>query len=162
MTKKIVTTIAVTFIFIACNNHSNETKTTVTKTDIVSKSSEKQTTNPGINDFVGIYISGQKEDGNDWVEIEIENLEKQDSCKITVDTKVINGRKNCTFQKVGIYKNDTIFINTTDWKKPVTVILTRKDNKITFDAIEKEDGDRYVLNYYCNGGGSLIGDYTKK
>lgn len=67
----------------------------------------------------------------------------------------------CNFNKIGIVRNDTLFIETTDWKKPVTAYIVKKDDKIIFDVIEKEEDDRYVLSYYCSGGGSLIVEYTK-
>lgn len=160
MNKVIVTSFIAIIFLIACNKQTQQKDKTTSMEE--TKDVKNSTPQKSINDFVGTYLSGQKEGGNDWVEVKIEDLKNQDSCKITVDSKERNGRKGCTFDKTGILKNDTIFIQTTDWKKPVTVIITRKDTKISIDAIEKEDGDRYVLNYYCNGGGSLIGDYTKQ
>lgn len=160
MKKTILTSVIAITALVACNNQAK----TKENTSVAEETEEVKSvaSNENMNDFAGTYLSGQKEGGHDWIEIKIEDLKNQDSCKITVDAKEINGRKGCTFDKVGVLKNDTIFIQTTDWKKPVTVIITKKDNKIFVDAIEKEDGDRYVLNYYCNGGGSLIGDYTKQ
>lgn len=160
MKKVILTSLIAINLLVACNSQTAKKDNTSVSEE--AKEMTSVVSNEKMNDFVGTYLSGQKEGGHDWVEIKIEDLKSQDSCKITVDAKERNGKKGCTFDKVGVLKNDTIFIQTTDWKKPVTVIITKKDNKISVDAIEKEDGDRYVLNYYCNGGGSLIGDYTKQ
>lgn len=124
------------------------------------KESSPSTSN--ISNFEGTYITGKKEGGNYWVEVNIKSLKNQDSCRIVVDSKKVNNREGCVFNKLGLLKNDTIFIKTTDWKRPVTVIITKKMDKITIDAIEKETDDRFVLGWYCSGGGSLIGDYVKK
>ena len=122
---------------------------------------KRSSSRSNISDFEGVYLDGKKEGGNYWIEVTIKNLKNQNSCRILVDSKRINERKGCEFNKIGILKNDTIFIKTTDWKRPVTVIITKKMNKITIDAIEKETDDRFVLAWYCLGGGSLIGDYVK-
>ncbi|SNB30199.1 conserved hypothetical protein [Flavobacterium psychrophilum] len=123
---------------------------------------EKTPSASNMSNFEGTYIYGKKEGASDWVEINIKSLKNQDSCSIVVNSKTINNKKGCEFNKLGLLKNDTIFIKTTDWKRPVTVIITKKTNKITIDAIEKQTDDRFVLNWYCSGGGSLIGDYIKK
>ncbi len=142
-------------LFVGCNNQSKQ-KSLSTKTTMQSEETKSLA-----SEFVGTYISGQKEDGHFWVEVEIADL-GNDSCKVVVNSKELKGRECCSFSDIGKVQNDTIFLYLTDWKRPVTAIITKKDNDITFDVIEKEDGDRYVLNFYCCGGGSLMGDYSKK
>ncbi|ENA1814289.1 hypothetical protein ABF174_000892 [Flavobacterium psychrophilum] len=114
------------------------------------------------NKFEGIYISGSKERNEFWSEVKIEKINNSDSCNVIVSSQVIKSKECCSFSKSGIIRNDTLFIETTDWKKPVTVFITKNVNTITFDVIEKAEDDRFVLNWYCCGGGSLIGDYELK
>lgn len=146
-------------LLIACN--SNQTKNNSTTEIEQQKISDKPTNKNTQVDFSGSYLSGNKTDGSDWTEVNIESLKGGDSFQVSVDAKERKGKKSCNFNKIGIVRNDTLFIETTDWKKPVTAYIVKKEDKIIFDVIEKEEDDRYVLSYYCSGGGSLIGEYTK-
>jgi hypothetical protein len=108
--------------------------------------------------FEGTYLAGKKSDY--WVTVKIEKLDIQDRYAIMITSKEIKEQQTCQFNKTGYLNNDTIFIKITDWKRPVTAIITKKNKTISIDVIKKLSDDQFALMYYCNGGASLIGKYT--
>ncbi|OCB76517.1 hypothetical protein [Flavobacterium crassostreae] len=162
MTKSILIFILATFCVFSCQkNTPNNHKIPATDVVAVPKKDTSNTTTAKTTHFEGKYLYGKKQGGAYWIEVKITDLKNQQHYNVTVQSKEIKGKSCCRFNKTGTLKNDTLFIKTTDWKKPVTVIITKKNRTITIDAIEKEADDRYALNWYCCGGGSLMGDYTQ-
>lgn len=158
ITIKITVLLSILFFMAACTNQPTpKSRKVETEQQKIGDSPR----NPNHVNFAGTYLTGNKENGGDWTEIKIESLKGGERFQVTVDAKVRKGVKSCSFDKIGTVRNDTLFIETTDWKRPVTTFIVKRDNKIVFDVIEKEEDDRYVLNWYCSGGGSLIGEYVQ-
>jgi hypothetical protein len=164
MVKKTLTIAILSVLsFISCKEYQkNENSETAKKTTVIDNNrmiTRQASDDKQINPFEGVYLSSSKENGYFWTEVKIENIINSDSCRILVSSEKVRGKVCCSFNKSGVVRNDTLFIETTDLNRPITVFITKNKSKITIDAIEKKDGDRYILNYYCCGGGSLIGDY---
>lgn len=109
--------------------------------------------------FEGDYMDGSKNKGGWWMEVKIRKIDHDGEYSITVHSSKIKSMECCSFDKRGLVKNDTLFLTITDWQRPITAIITKNKNVITFDVIEKQPDDRYVLNWYCCGGASLMGSY---
>src|SRR5260221_14056880 len=73
--------------------------------------------------FEGTYLVGKKD--KYWVELTVTKSGPQNSFKIEVKSKLVKGSICCEFNKEGILKNDTIFVETREWKRPVTMIITK-------------------------------------
>ena len=148
--------ITLSYFFYQRNKNTSATRKKLVSELIVLAKSQ-------VSSFEGTYLSGSKENGHFWVEIIIKPTAQQGEYQIEVKSKELKGYACCELRKNGILRNDTIFVQTTEWKRPVTMTISKNksSNILTIGAIEKQNDDRFALSYYCCGGKSLMGEYAK-
>ncbi|MCD6597331.1 MAG: PliI family lysozyme inhibitor of I-type lysozyme, partial [Bacteroidales bacterium] len=120
----------------------------------------KQTNNspePAI-ELAGDYVSSEynkRNEGYDWVAVLV--TKTNDSIvHISVRSRADKKKPTCTYDTDATKINNTTFKAETDGKN---IVFSFKDNVLNITT-EKED-DKDILSYFCSGGGSLLGDYTK-
>ncbi len=141
-----------------CNNTSPAVDN---KLSLPSIDMTKATTlSPAVATVIGDYASAgyaQRAQGNDWVAVMISaNGAEQINIKVRARSDV--KKPTCTFDgQATLMGQDNahgvIFETTANDSK---VFLQFKGDKLTIDSEGK-----YALNYYCSGGGSIVGDYQK-
>jgi hypothetical protein len=111
---------------------------------------------------VGDYVSdsySQRHQGYDWIAVKVQADENdQNSVHITVRSRDDIKKPTCTFDGQAKFMGQDqahgiIFETTANDSK---VFLQFQSDQLTIDS-----DDKYALNYYCSGGGSIVGDYQK-
>jgi|TARA_B100000524_G_scaffold236131_1_gene125744 hypothetical protein len=117
---------------------------------------------PAVQVVVGDYVSdsySQRHQGYDWVAVKVQADENdQNSVHITVRSRDDIKTPTCTFdgqaKLMGQDQAHGIIFETT--ANDSKVFLQFQGGQLTIDS-----DDKYALNYYCSGGGSIVGDYQK-
>jgi hypothetical protein len=117
---------------------------------------------PAVQVVVGDYVSdsySQRHQGYDWVAVKVQADENdQNSVHITVRSRDDIKKPTCTFdgqaKLMGQDQAHGIIFETT--ANDSKVFLQFQGGQLTIDS-----DDKYALNYYCSGGGSIVGDYQK-
>ncbi len=138
--------------FISCNSNADKTqsKTTTDSTTI--------TATPASVDRSGNYVSADyanRAKGFDWVAVAVKN-NSGDSVSISVRSRADKKKPTCTFDAVAHKQNDSTYVAVAQGKN---ILFTFSGDNITIAA--ENVADSGVLNYFCSGGGSLSGSYTK-
>lgn len=147
MTNLFKTSIALvmSLCFIGCKNNSKNTQETESsKTDLLT--------------VEGNYVSAdyeKKNEGYDWVAV-IVNKSSDSTITVSVRSRSDIKKPTCTFDNTAYKLNDSTYTTTTDGK---VIHYVFAKNSITIGTEKQEDSA--LLNYYCSGGGSLAGTYTK-
>lgn len=134
--------------------------------DLVVKSAVKNATviqTPAIQKIVGDYASvgyDKRAQGNDWVGVIVRADDRDDSEQIDIKVRARSDIKKptCHFDgKATLMGQDdahgVVFQTTVD---DSMAFFQFKDGELTIDS-----QDKYVLNQFCSGGGTLVGDYQK-
>ncbi|MGM8898978.1 MULTISPECIES: hypothetical protein [unclassified Psychrobacter] len=118
---------------------------------------------PAIKMVVGDYASlgyDKRAQGDDWVGVVVRADDVDDGDQINIQVRARSDIKKptCHFDgKATLMGQDeahgVIFQTTVD---DSTAFFQFKDGKLTIDS-----QDKYVLNQFCSGGGTLVGDYQK-
>ena len=126
-------------------------------------STVKQTTatiTPAVQAVVGDYASegyAKRAQGYDWVGVMVRPSGSQE-IDLTVRSRNDIKKPTCSFNgKATLMGQDdahgVIFQSKIN---DSTAFFQFKDDKLTIDS-----EDKYALNYFCSGGGSLVGTYEK-
>ncbi len=94
-----------------------------------------------------------KEEGSDWIKINITSLE-QDQVAILVTSREDIKKPTCSLETVATKLNDHTYQAIL---QEVPVNFSLKEGELNIDTVN--ESDRGVLSYYCSGGGSLVGNY---
>lgn len=144
--KKIIV-IATAWLTLSC-------KTEIKKKEIDDKPG-KQVENV---DLSGSYVSDgyvDRNDGGDWVAVMVSQID-QDELKLSVRSRADKKKPTCSFdailQKVDGHTYKTLIHNT-------VVLFQFAKDQITIGA--KNKNDQNVLYFYCSGGATLAGTYSK-
>lgn len=113
--------------------------------------------------FAGKYTYGSDEKGAYAQTLTITKISDK---KVNVAISQTGGAgKGCEFKGEGKIVNNQIEVNmkdvNPDMKSVMTIRPTDNDGK-TLNVFTSSFEDRYDLMFFCGGGGSLAGDYTKK
>ena len=157
--RSIVTLVAMATALIAllgCNNVSPNTQNPQIK-PIINVQADLT---PAVQAVVGNYASegyAKRAQGYDWVGVMVQaDGEQQIDIKVRARSDV--KKPTCHFDgKATLMGQDEahgiIFQSKVN---DSTAFFQFKDNKLTIDS-----QDKYALNYYCSGGGSIVGEYQK-
>lgn len=152
-------TVFYSFLLIfACNSEGKKTtEEAVTATDTLEATSPVAEPEVKMQPYTGNYISGEYPDGYYQLLKISENATSQYEISFTVSK--VKGRPACSFTGAGVIVKDTLKVPV-EWndKTVQMTLFLRNDTVMVFT--ENFD-DRFALNYYCSGGASLIGDYTR-
>ena len=146
---------------VGCNNTSSATSTS-TNTMATASLATVAAVSPAVQAVVGDYVSdsySQRHQGYDWVAVKVQADENdQNSVHITVRSRDDIKKPTCTFdgqaKLMGQDQAHGIIFETT--ANDSKVFLQFQGDQLTIDS-----DDKYALNYYCSGGGSIVGDYQK-
>ncbi|CAA0152015.1 hypothetical protein V2647_10600 [Tenacibaculum maritimum] len=134
-------------VVIGCKNNPKDKENTVQEKEPVV-----------ITDFSGNYVTAsykKRNEGYDWIAVSVkQNSEKE--IAVSVCSRADIKKQTCTFDAIAEKMNANTFATVVDGK---TILFTFKSNGISITTEKFED--RFILNYYCSGGGSLAGDYEK-
>ena len=146
---------------VGCNNTSSATSTS-TNTMATASLATVAAVSPAVQAVVGDYVSdsySQRHQGYDWIAVKVQADENdQNSVHITVRSRDDIKKPTCTFdgqaKLMGQDQAHGIIFETT--ANDSKVFLQFQSDQLTIDS-----DDKYALNYYCSGGGSIVGDYQK-
>ncbi len=111
-----------------------------------------------IKNIEGSYVSegyDTRDQGYDWVAVTITEINPE-LAYIRVQSRSDKKKPTCTFEGKGILQDNSILEVDFEGKK---ILLSFKDKSVSFSTKDKADLD--FLMYFCSGGGSLAGTYTK-
>lgn len=137
---------------------TNSTKT--------SPSTDLQTAYQAISMIKGRYVDDgyhKRQCGHDWTMITISSLPSApDKIAIKITSRSDIKKPTCEYEAQASFKGQdeghgVIFEGKLDEKDETGLIFYQlKDNKLAIDS-----NRAYALNYYCSGGATLKGEYTK-
>ena len=111
-----------------------------------------------ISNYIGNYVSDsyiKRNEGFDWVSIAVTQI-SENTLHLSVRSRIDKKKPTCTFDTNAIRKNDKTFMSQLEGKD-IEIIF--KDNTISIQPKKPEDKD--VLYYYCSGGATVAGTYSK-
>ena len=131
-----------------------------------STSADLQTAYQAISMIKGRYVDGgyyNHHSGHDWVMVTISSLPSaSDKVAVKITSRSDIKKPTCEYEGQASFKGQdeghgVIFEGKLDEKEGTDLIFYQfKDNKLAIDS-----NRAYALNYYCSGGATLKGDYTK-
>lgn len=144
--KSLINLAIVMLIIISCKNNNSET----------IKTSELNSV--GNIDITGNYVDGnylERNQGADWVAVSVSYL-SDSTISISVRSRADKKKPTCTFDATANKINDTVYKTIAENQ----VILFKFTSKTISISTQNETDDN-ILYYYCSGGGTLKGVYTK-
>lgn len=90
------------------------------------------------------------------------SINKADSLyDVVFSASKLKDKEACSFEGRGKLVNDTIYVTVPDDSKEVIMTIFPTKDRLGVEVGTKDEEDRLKLNYYCAGGGSLVGQYVK-
>ncbi|UQD56761.1 PliI family lysozyme inhibitor of I-type lysozyme [Flavobacterium sp. K5-23] len=148
--KKISVFFILILTFSACKKNSDST----TEKERVQPTN----TNNIVEDFTGNYVSteySKRKQGYDWIAVLVTPI-SDNGLHISVRSRADKKKPSCTFDSDAQKINETTYQSEIDGKN---IFFTFYKNRINIST-EKEE-DHFILNYFCSGGGTLLGNYNK-
>lgn len=136
---------------------NEEIKTSGSKTEQKSSSDTIKKNDASLN-ITGSYVTegySKKNEGYDWVAVTVKD-NYPDGLNISVRSRADKKKPTCTFDAKVYKMNDSLYSTAVDGKK---VLFTFGKNAVTIKPEKKEDEN--VLYFYCSGGATITGTYTK-
>ncbi len=125
-----------------------------TETTEVKKIEEKQIQ----KEFAGNYVTEsfeKRKEGYDWMAVKVSH-ENENEINVSVRSRSDKKKPTCTFDAVAKKMDDNSFYSELD---KGTVLF--KFSNDTLSISTKEFDNRFMLQYFCSGGGSVMGSYMK-
>jgi len=119
-------------------------------------SSEK--TNEQTLEWQGNYVSidyYKRNDGYDWIGVSVVQTDDE-GITVSVRSRADKKKPTCTFDTNAKKVDDENYLAIVEGK---AILFSRLDDKLTIST--QEPGDIGLLSFYCSGGGTLAGEYTK-
>ncbi|GAF63017.1 hypothetical protein JCM18903_3137 [Psychrobacter sp. JCM 18903] len=147
------TTSAALFALSGCNNMTPSVNHQAIKQPIADVM-------PAVQAVVGDYADEgyeKRAQGYDWVGVMV-RAESDQQINIKVRARSDIKKPSCQFDSKATLmgQDDAHGIIFQSKVNDSTAFFQFKDDKLTIDS-----QDKYALNYFCSGGGTLIGDYQK-
>jgi len=125
-----------------------------------SKSNEQKTAGQSISSLAvaGTYVTPDYEkrsEGYDWVGISVASTDSS-TIAIQVRSRADKKKPTCTLDAQATKISEGLYQATLEGKP---VLFTFDDTSVTVAAEKPEDAA--ILNFYCSGGASLAGTYSK-
>ena len=148
--KHIILSSVIIIAAVSCQNQN--------KSKPAEQTTKSNNSNQEISQFTGNYVSEsykKRNEGYDWISVSV-NQVSDSSFHISVRSRIDKKKPTCTFDADAIKISNNQLRSNIDGKD----IIYTFDKGIITIAPEKDE-DKYVLRYYCSGGGSFSGDYVK-
>ena len=147
------TTSAALFVLSGCNNVTPSVNHQAIKQPIADVM-------PAVQAVVGDYADEgyeKRAQGYDWVGVMV-RAESDQQINIKVRARSDIKKPSCQFDGKATLmgQDDAHGIIFQSKVNDSTAFFQFKDDKLTIDS-----QDKYALNYFCSGGGTLVGDYQK-
>ena len=138
--------VLILFLFIGCKN-----KTEKTEKDSEQKITKELsiTTNYVSEDYL------KRSEGYDWVSVAVTKA-KNNQLNISIRSRADNKKPTCTFDAIARKVDDKTYQTQIKGK---TILFAFTDSKISITAKKQEDES--LLYFYCSGGASISGTYSK-
>lgn len=131
---------------------SNENKKTSSTTDPMP---ENAAVAVGITGSYATPDYAKRNDGYDWVGVTV-NQGAGNAINIAVRSRADKKKPTCTMDLIAYKQNDNVYTGVAEGKN---IVVTFSDNTVAIATEKKED--EAALNFYCSGGGTVAGTYTK-
>jgi len=140
-------TILILFLSFNCKNETKETeiKTTPIKTEVTL-------------DVIGNYVSknySKRNEGFDWIAVSVTN-ESANNLNISIRSRADKKKPTCTFNTVATKIDDKNYQSESEGKN-----ILFKFNNTEINITPKKEEDQNILYFYCSGGVSIGGTYSK-
>ncbi len=145
------------FFLQACNPTKNEKEQNLPQQDTIAVENDLQS--PQFNTaYYGNYASedyDKRSEGYDWIGVSVEKINEH-RVKVSVRSRADMKKPTCTFDA-----NATVIDphNLKVYDGNVGIIFHFTENTVSIQTEKEEHRDK--LYFYCSGGGSLAGEYTK-
>lgn len=155
--KKVVLFGVFCLIMVGCkqNTSSQADGDATTNQEQTANNTEQENENKSIS-VSGDYADEgyeKRSEGYDWVAVRITELaDNQIGIKFRSRSDI--KAPSCSFD--GVAKKVSEGVYQIQMEDDAVATFTFKDNTLSVT-----ESKRYTLNYYCSGGGTLVGDYTK-
>ena len=146
------------FSFAACNKETDTNKVEGKKDSSETKSSENKKLSGTLIDITGNYVSDgydKRKEGYDWVSVNVKTA-GQNEISIMVRSRADKKKPTCTFDTKANKVNDTTYSAMAEGKK---IVVTFSKSSVTIQPEKKEDEG--ALAFFCSGGATVAGNYTK-
>ncbi|WP_159950030.1 PliI family lysozyme inhibitor of I-type lysozyme [Polaribacter septentrionalilitoris] len=138
--------VLILFLFIGCKNNTEKTE----------KDSEQKITKE--LSITANYVSEdylKRSEGYDWVSVSVTKA-KNNQLNISIRSRADNKKPTCTFDAIARKVDDKTYQTQIKGK---TILFAFTDSKISITAKKQEDES--LLYFYCSGGASISGTYSK-
>lgn len=149
--KKLIFVVPLTLFLMACGQ--------------VAKESDKEPVEELVQEevkthslFLGNYVTDgyfEREKGHDWVAVSVKQADGEDLL-IFVSSREDIKKPTCTFESIAKKLNDSVYVATVDEKN---ILFTFSETMVEISVEKAEDVG--ILSFFCSGGGTLAGRYTK-
>lgn len=110
------------------------------------------------NAYYGNYVSdgySSKDDGADWVAVTVKPIDDY-HVKVSIRSRADKKRASCTYDGISMVNTpNTLKV----FENKLTILLQFNNGQLTIATDPESDNDK--LSFYCSGGGSLVGNYSK-
>ena len=153
MLKSTTLCLSIFLIFSACSQSASNKNSFANMKDSLSTTSKITSTN-----FEGNYVSqnyGRRSEGFDWVAVII-NKKTDSTYHFSIRSRTDKKKPTCTYDiDATLHTADSLAFK----EGGIIYYVVLNENELNISA--KDWDDNLALNYYCSGGGSFAGDYTK-
>jgi len=141
----------------ACNATKNEKEQNLPQQDTIIAENDLQPARFNEANY-GNYVSedyNKRNEGYDWIGVSVEKMNEH-RVKVSVRSRADKKKPTCTFDaNATVVDENTLRV----YEDNAGIIFSFTENTVAIQTEKEEHRDR--LSYYCSGGGSLAGDYTK-
>ncbi len=160
--KKYVIFLFIYFAIISCSQESGQANHTAASVDSTTAADTafvaRKTPAALENNYAGEYI--WQEDPKGYYQSVSIGQNSTGAYEVLFSASSIKGKPGCSFEGKGSIINDTLKVPIAWRDKTVTMTLFARND--TIHVFTQGFEDRFALNYYCSGGGSLAGEYYRK
>jgi hypothetical protein len=117
-----------------------------------------ETSTSTVSAFTGNYVSSEyakRNEGYDWVAVTVKQL-TDSSAHIAIRSRADKKKPTCTFDADAVFHGNNILKATVEGK---SILFAFSLDSLLISA--ENNQDEGFLNYFCSGGGSIAGTYTK-
>ncbi|MBU2949195.1 hypothetical protein KO493_00585 [Tamlana agarivorans] len=141
--------------FSSCKDNKGQNTETKETTEVIGVESTETASN---QDVSGNYVTddyNKRDEGYDWVAVII-NQVSDHSINVKVRSRADKKRGTCTFDTKANKKDDATYAADVSGK---TVLFTFKNGNLNIAT--ENPADEAALFFYCSGGATFAGDYSK-
>ncbi|WP_067148005.1 hypothetical protein [Pseudotamlana agarivorans] len=154
-TNKFLILLLTVLAFTSCKDNKAQNQATEETHEVAETETTASTSSADVS---GSYITEdytKRGEGYDWVAVLV-NQTSDNDINVKVRSRADKKKPTCTFDTKAYKKSDGVYYANVSGK---TVLFTFKDNKLNITTENK--ADEAALYFYCSGGATFAGDYSK-